>query len=459
MRFSTFYLYQIFFHATFVASKLYPWVEGDLVGGHTTYVSFVDDEHLPLLVDFSSFEVDFFSGGNDSPMLLYISPKYNLSDNLDVAHIKDPAYSRLGQESYYSSILNVPWSIGPNIARGYFLGFRSHLKQNESIEVITYTTRVSMINNGTIPAEVEEAAKADGQLNSHGPKTSFACNGQPCSREAALSGITLTQPKVKKTKKPLTENQKFTIGISATLGGISLILLPGLIWRCRQRRSERKDSKMRWWNKIPSPEAGASELQERIGPYTTAELGGGGHHGSVFELQAGSIRRSSEGKGVLSMEASELEERQKLNPGGDDTNDDAKINAEDNTPGLGKGGSERRDVDEILPANPQFKRRDRKYNSAPTPESTKRPTRDTSPHESTAMLDTPMQDALSDPAPEVVVTRPASSPLLQSHVEYESIPRQSRRMADADLEALAGAFAPPAPRPKPPPRTGGWVYR
>ncbi|PVH81862.1 hypothetical protein DL98DRAFT_587178 [Cadophora sp. DSE1049] len=458
-------------HATFVASVVYPWVEGDLVGGKSTSVSFVDDGSLPLLVDLLFFEVVIFTGGNESPVTLYTSQRYNFLDESEVAQIDDPAHSRLGQKGHYYFYLSVPWAIGPNIARGYFLGIRSHFEQNENIEVITYTDRISMINNGTLPSEVEEAADAQGKLSGAGPLISFACEGQPCSEEAALSNISLTQPRIKKVKEPLTESQKFTIAFSATMGGIFLILLVGVIWRCRQRRSERKGSKRRWWNKIPPPEAGASELQGHVGPYTTAELVGDGQRGSVFELEAGSIRRQDsegggDGKGISSMEMSRLEETQRLQPSGDNINHDAKAE-EVKTLRVEMHGSEARDVDEILPVDPQpstfssryTKKRDRKHNSAPTPESMTRPPRDTSPHESTAMLGSSSLESSSALAPEVVVTRPASFPMLQRHSEYESVPRQSMRMADADLEALAGAFAPPAARPKPPPRTGGWVYR
>jgi len=327
-----------------------------------------------------------------------------------------------------------------------------------------------MLNNGTISPEVEEAAKAQGQVSSIGPTSSWACKGRPCSQAIALSGITLTQEKPKKFKEPLNENQKFTIGFSATMGGVTLILLIGVICRCRQRRSERKDSQRRWWNKIPPPEAGASELQGRVGPYTTAELGGDGHRGLVFELQAGSIQQDREGvdvrKEIASMEASELDETQRLQP----SEDNSKHVSETEvlyTPIEERVCSQARAVDEILlaPSKPlvfasrDTEKQDKKHNSAPTPVPTTRPPRDSSPHETTAMLwsSSPVLSTVS--ASEAGTTRPASFPLLQHHSEYESIPRHSIRMADVDLEALAGVFAPPAPDPKPPPRTGGWVYR
>lgn len=344
------------------------------------------------------------------------------------------------------------------------------MKQNESVEFITYTDRVSMLNNGTISPEVEEAAKAQGQVSSIGPTSSWACKGRPCSQAIALSGITLTQKKPKKFKEPLNENQKFTIGFSATMGGVTLILLIGVIWRCRQRRSERKGSKRRWWNKIPSPEAGASELQGRVGPYTTAELGGDGHRGSVFELQAGSIQQDCEGvdvrKEIASMEASELDETQRSQPGENNSKHDSGTEVL-YTPREERVCSQARDVDEILPAPSKplvFASRDtekqnKKHNSAPTPVPTTRPPRDSSPHETTAMLETSSPVLSTVSVSEAGATRPASFPLLQHHSEYESIPRHSVRMADVDLEALAGAFAPPAPNPKPPPRTGRWVYR
>ena len=327
-----------------------------------------------------------------------------------------------------------------------------------------------MLNNGTLSSDIEEAAKAQGQLSTSGPVSSWACVGRPCSEEIALSGINLTARKPEKTQQPLNENQKFTIGFSATMGGITLILLAGVIWRCRQSRMERKDLKRRWWNKIPPPDTGASELPGRVGPYTTAELGGDGQRGSVFELQAGSIQQDCEGaddkKDNASMEASKPNETQKLQTSEDNSKHHSKTEVI-HTPREEMGCSEARDVDEILPAPSRplvfasidTKKRDKKHNSAPTPVPITRPPRDSSPHETTAMLESFSPDPSNSSASEVATTRPASFPLLQHHSQYESIPRQSARMADADLEALAGAFAPPAPNPKPSPRKGGWIYR
>lgn len=350
-----------------------------------------------------------------------------------------------------------------------FLGFRSHLKQNEDIEVINYTNRVTMINNGSLAPEVEEAAKAAGLKSATAPVDTYACKGQPCSREAAFSGISLTQRKTEEPKQELTEEQKFTIAISSTFGGIALILFVGVVWRCRQIRLKRKDGKRRWWDKLPPPVEGVSELQGRVGPYTTAELGGDGHRGSVFELQAGSVRNDQEGlcdgKGVTSMEASELGDTVKVQNLGDNKDGGMKGDVV-SIPVEEINGREERDVDEILPdpkpstfSSRYIKKRERKHSSAPIPESISRPPRDTSPHETTAMLGASSPQPSSVAVPKPFATRPASFPLLQGHEDYESIPRQSRSTADVDLEALAGVFAPPAPRPKPPPRPGAWIYR
>ncbi|KAK0106867.1 hypothetical protein ONS95_003589 [Cadophora gregata] len=393
MRFSSSFFCNIFLFATNVVSEVFPWVEDDLIGGQTINVKYIDEGSTPLLVDLSVFEVVIFSGGNESPVTLYTSRRFNFSE---IRQLDDPSGNEMGFKDWYTIPISVPWSIGPNIARGYFLGFRSHFKQNESIEYITYTARVSMLNNGSLSSEIEEAAKADGQAGA-GPPSSWVCKGQPCSRSTALSWVYLTQPKPKKFVEPLNENQKFAIGLSTTIGGLFLILLAGIIWRCRQIRSEKKDSKRRWWNKIPSPEAGASELQGRNGPYTTAELGGEGNRGSVFELQAGSIREGSDGTGdkkcVSSMEAFDFEETQRLHPSGDNVN---KVVGKElaETPRMEMDGNEARDIDEILPVDPKrskfgskyTKNRDRKHSSAPIPDATTRPLRDTSPHESTAML-------------------------------------------------------------------------
>ncbi|KAH6722617.1 hypothetical protein BKA61DRAFT_651106 [Leptodontidium sp. MPI-SDFR-AT-0119] len=459
MRFFFLLLFHALFHAVFVASDLLVWVTEDLVGGRDVSVKYNNLNLLPILEDLAFFEIVVFTGSNDKPITIYTSPKYLFSDANFYKSSDDNVLSE-----YFAVRFSVPWGIGPNIARGYCLGIRSHLKQNEDIEVVNYSTRVSMINNGTLSPEIAEAANLQGQSGTTGPSRTFNCKGEPCSATSALAGLQLTPVETKKkVKEPLSNNQIFTIAISASVGALALILFVWIGLRCRKSLSGRKNAKRRWWNKVPPPTAGASELQGRIGPYTTAELGGDEHRGSVFELQAESIRKSQEGADAgkdilsLSIELSEVERRHVM---GGNNNGGLKDDIL-STPRAEMDANEAGNIDEIQP-NPRtstysskyLKKRDRKHNSAPTADSTVYTLRDTSPHESTAMLGSSSTDL-----PEDVVTRPTSLPPLQHNSDYESIPRQTKRLTDADLEALAGAFAPPAPRPKPKPKTGPWVYR
>ena len=133
MRLSILLFYHILLYSTHVASVVYPWIDDDLLGGQTAYIRFIDDGIAPLLVDSSFFEIVIFSGGNQSPVshqffplsklgmtcapqvTLYTSQKYNFSR---IPEIDDPNGSELGQKSYFLISIFVPWSIGPNIARG-----------------------------------------------------------------------------------------------------------------------------------------------------------------------------------------------------------------------------------------------------------------------------------------------------------------------------------------------------
>ncbi|KAG4430849.1 hypothetical protein IFR05_013665 [Cadophora sp. M221] len=455
MRFFFILPFHALLHAVFVVGDLVVWTDDDLVGGQNVLVKYNNVEVLPVLEDLAFFKIVIFTGSNEQPLTLYTSRKYLFSDD-DFYRSSD---GRVPSE-FFAVSLSVPWSIGPNIARGYCLGFRSHLKQNEDIEVVNYSNRVSMINNGTLAPEIEEAANLQGQAGTTGPTRTFNCNGDLCDSSSALAGLQLTPlKKEKKVKAALDQNQKLTIAISASIGVLALILFVWIGLRCRKSLSGRNNAKRRWWNKVLPPTEGVSELQGRVGPYTTAELGGDGNRGSVFELEAGSIRNDQEGAGagknISFMNETELADVEGMHGVGYNINGRSKDGVM-SIPRAEMDASEAGNIDEIQPSprtstysSRYIKKRNKKHNSAPTPNSTTHPPRDSSPHESTAMLGS----TSTDPA-EVAVTRPTSLPLLKHHSDYESIPRQTNRMTDADLEALAGVFAPPAPRPKPKPKTG-----
>ncbi|KAL2073840.1 hypothetical protein VTL71DRAFT_11166 [Oculimacula yallundae] len=470
MRFFSLLSLHAILHAGFVASDLFVYVEDDLVGGQQAAVNYYPLVYLPIFEDLSFFEIVIFSGNNTHPITIYTSRRYDFSTA--VTRMSADPYSY----KFYTVFLTVPLSVGSNIARGYCLGLRSHLTQNEDIEVINYTRRVSMINNGTLQPEVAEAAYTQGQKSPLGPDTTFACKGKPCTRDTAFAGLQLTPYKVERKKNVWSSNQKYTVAISITVGVLAIMLFIWICWRCRKIRKGnrslgKRNAKLMWWKSIPSPEAGTSELQGAAGPYTTAELVGEGHCGPAFELQAGSIRK---GEGLAevrkeqsTMDAIELDETETSRFVEEDKHNGeiredieiapmAELNSQ-------TSGTENIQLDPTISRHSpeHLGNMDGEHGHKPAPIETSHPCRDESPHETTAMFEsTPSPTEL----PEVVVpqdctTKPTSQTPSQTPTGEASTSKQTKRMTDPNLEALTGAFAPPVPQRKRKSRIESWIYK
>jgi hypothetical protein len=191
-----------------------------------------------------------------------------------------------------------------------FLGVVSNLKANNSIQIVNFSNRFSMTgmsttvsfdppvpNNGVSPPAARE----------------FKCGSDICSSEVALAGLNLATP----SAVPITslsmlypglgysggDNGALAFNIVAVTLGILGVILTGhciavliILRRNAKQQGEKggvwgKQASLKWWNKIPMPNFGASELSAGPGPYDTVELPGEG--GPVFELSAGSIHKSS----------------------------------------------------------------------------------------------------------------------------------------------------------------------
>ena len=145
----------------------------------------------------------------------------------------------------------------------------------------------------------------------------FSCSSKPCPSAVALAGLNLATPTtLAVTSVPTTgfrgqsgskpEDGDFPFNIVAVtlfVAGLIFTISCIAVFVKSRRRGDgsemnggtpRKGGSMKWWNKLPRPDLGASELSAGPGQYETAELPG--EDGApIFELPAESIRRGVEG--------------------------------------------------------------------------------------------------------------------------------------------------------------------
>ena len=212
------------------------------------------------------------------------------------------------------------------------------LKANNSIKVVNFSNRFSMTNatlslNPTVP---------NNGLNPP-PARKFECGSvvDICSSKVALAGLNLTTPSAAPITSPPvlypglgysgcgSGNLAFNI-VTVTLGifgvictGYCIAIFVILRRKAKQRGQTGgtlgKQASVKWWNKIPMPNFGVSELSAGPGPYDTVELPGEG--GPVFELPAGSIHKDSKRsskrsrRSVLSQKSNEIITEENVRPG------------------------------------------------------------------------------------------------------------------------------------------------
>jgi hypothetical protein len=222
----------------------------------------------------------------------------------------------------------------------------SNLKANNSIQIVNFSNRFSM-------TDMDAALSFDPPVpdNKLGPPATreFECGSDICSSEVALAGINLTTPSAAPiTSLPvLYPGLDFSGGgngdlayniVSVTLGIFGVIFTGyciGVVVILRRKAKQRgktggawgKQTSLKWWNKIPKPTLGVSELSAGPGPYDTVELPGEG--GPVFELPAGSIHKSSKRsskrsrRSVLTQKSNEIIMEENVRPGAQVATSDA----------------------------------------------------------------------------------------------------------------------------------------
>jgi hypothetical protein len=229
-----------------------------------------------------------------------------------------------------------------------FLGVVSILKANSSIKIVNFSNRFSITDMSTI-LSLNPPVPNNGF--SPPPARKFECGSvvDICSSKVALAGINLTTPSAAPIILPsvLYTGLGYSGGGSGNLAfnivtvilGIFGVIFTGYciaIFVIHRRKAKQrgqtggklgKQASLKWWNKIPVPNFGASELSAGPGPYDTVELPGEG--GPVFELSAGSIhkisKRSSKRsrRSVLSQKSNEIIIEENVRPGAQGATSDA----------------------------------------------------------------------------------------------------------------------------------------
>lgn len=357
------------------------------------------------------------------------------------------------------------------------MGITSCLNRETTSTVTNYSNRFTLTGmTGMLDSDVIGAVNVQGFEDTLGPSRVFKCGERTCSASEAIGDDTLgrtPRPAVTSTSDRSSSsdndssniNMKVAIALSVTVGTLAVIFFSVTWWVMRRRMKHNESLQIIWWNNIPVPKFSAAELQERDGPYTTAELDGEEQRGSVYELQAVSIKRgvedASHKTSVIPVEMSGASMK--------DVIESVPLNAvlvEKEAEVIPKQEKLPNAADELLPtartstyASRCVKKHGPKYRPASETDLAGHSLRDTSPHESMAMLNQQLFDSTSTVTPQILVTKPATiSPTEQEPPDWPS-PRDSTAiLGDAELDALAGAFA-PAPQAKPPRKNENWVYR
>jgi hypothetical protein len=173
-----------------------------------------------------------------------------------------------------------------------------------SIEVVNFSDHFSLTGmNGTFDtpenAIISRPDSSPFAPNDPSANRIFLCEGEPCDSSVALTGMALSSPT--STTAPAYTAQSpvlpaWSIALIVVAVGWLLGFLGFIIYRRRHPFCDDPEGISRsakWWNKLPVPKLGASELSAGQGKYDSAELAASTCN-PIYELPVETIQRDTQ---------------------------------------------------------------------------------------------------------------------------------------------------------------------
>jgi len=186
----------------------------------------------------------------------------------------------------------------------------SQLRLNMSVDVVNFSDHFGLTGmNGT--SHTPEDAIVTRPYSPPSENRQFICNGETCDPSVALTGLALSSPTSTSVPPPMTKDPSFpawAIALIVVAVGWLVGFVAFIIYRCYHPFRDDPDWHPRptkWWNKLPFPSFGVSELPAGQGQYDSAELAGSVSN-RFYELPAGTIQRDIHYHGIPRKDMSEI---------------------------------------------------------------------------------------------------------------------------------------------------------